>query len=166
MEFNFYCGSNFATHGKQTRVKNCALGCVPLGNLDFFKTRISDLQSTAKSENGFQRLRCLFLDFLWEIRKRIWKTVLKNSGLARARIISKKKTAVHKNNFANPFFDFPIERYIGNPWNPDSHFLIEILPDDWGEIYFQILRSIAKSEIQISQSNATLVSKWKLRLSR
>ena len=43
-----------------------------------------------------------FFPFFWEIRKRIWKTVLKNSGLARPRIISKKKTkkrtftAVHK----------------------------------------------------------------------
>ena len=51
-----------------------------------------------------------FLPFDWEIRKRIWKTVLKNSGLARARIISKKKAAVHENSFANPFSDFPIER--------------------------------------------------------
>ena len=32
------------------------LGCVRLGNLDLdFKIRISDLQSNAKSENGFQR---------------------------------------------------------------------------------------------------------------
>ena len=38
------------------------------------------------------------------------KTVLKNSGLARARILSKKKTTVHENSFANPFSDFPIER--------------------------------------------------------
>ena len=49
-----------------------------------------------------------FLPFDWEIRKRIWKTVLKNSGLARARIISKKKTAVHENSFANPFLEFSI----------------------------------------------------------
>ena len=51
-----------------------------------------------------------FLSFDWEIRKRIGKTVLKNSGLARARILSKKKTTVHENSFANPFSDFPIER--------------------------------------------------------
>ena len=32
------------------------LGCFRLGNLDLdFKIRISDLQSNAKSENGFQR---------------------------------------------------------------------------------------------------------------
>ena len=51
-----------------------------------------------------------FLPFDWEIRKRIWKTVLKNSGLARSCIISKKKTAVHENSFANPFSDFQIQR--------------------------------------------------------
>ena len=44
------------------------LGCVRLGNLDLdFEIRISDLQSNAKSENGFQNaeimLRHLFLDF-------------------------------------------------------------------------------------------------------
>ena len=32
------------------------------------------------------------------------------SGLVHARIISKKKTAVHENSFLNPFLDFPIER--------------------------------------------------------
>ena len=48
-----------------------------------------------------------FLPFDWEICKRIRKIVLKNSGLACARIISKKKTAVHENSFANPFFGFP-----------------------------------------------------------
>ena len=47
-----------------------------------------------------------FLPFDWEIRKRM---SLKNSGLARARIISTKKTTVHENSFANPFSDFPIE---------------------------------------------------------
>ena len=51
-----------------------------------------------------------FLPFDWEIRKGISKTVLKNSDLASARIINKKKTAVHENNFENPFSDFPIKR--------------------------------------------------------
>ena len=49
----------------------------------------------------------LFLPFEWEICKRIWKTVLKNSGLVRAHKISKKKTAVHENSFAKTFFRFP-----------------------------------------------------------
>ena len=35
----------------------------------------------------------------------------KNNSLSPAHIIRKKKTAVHENNFANPFSDFPIERY-------------------------------------------------------
>ena len=81
-----------------------------------------------------------FLPFDWEIRKRIWKIVLKNSGLARARLSREKKTAVHENSFANPFTDFPIERQKGNPWNPDLDFLIEIHPEDGflgGEIRFR-----------------------------
>ena len=48
-----------------------------------FEIRISDLQSNAKSENGFQRCDIWFwisfLPFDWEIRKRIWKTVLKGA---------------------------------------------------------------------------------------
>ena len=62
-------------------------------------------------------LRYLFSDFhiyssIGKSEKRIWKTFLKNSGLARARIIifSKKKTALRDNSFANPFSDFPIQR--------------------------------------------------------
>ena len=74
--------------------------------------------------------------------------------------INKENTAVDENSFANPFSDFPIERQKGNPWNPDLDFLIEIHPEDGfvgGEIRFRISRSIAKSEIRISQSNATPV---------
>ena len=88
--------------------------------------------------------------------KKIWKTFLKNSGLARARIISKKKTAVHDNSFANPFSDFPIEREKWNPWNPHLDFLIEIHREDeflGGEIRFRISRLVAKSEIRISNLN-------------
>ena len=95
------------------------LGCVRWGNLDL------DFKTDFNAEIfvfGFS-----FLPFDWEIRKRIWKTVLRNSGLACARIISKKKTAVHENSFANPFSDFPIERQKGKSkksgfgflnWNP------------------------------------------------
>ena len=55
----------------------------------------------------------------WEIGKRIGQESLdlingsfkKNSGLERARIISKRKTTVHENSFANPFSDsVPISR--------------------------------------------------------
>ena len=102
------------------------LGCVRLGNpdldfqnqnLDFpvereIRIRISPPRnpssrwiSIKKSKSGFFGFS--FLSFDWEIRKRICKTVLRNSGLACTRIISKKKTAVHENSFANSFFGFP-----------------------------------------------------------
>ena len=62
-------------------------------------------------------LRYLLLNFLFTVRlgnnkKKDSKNcpLFNNSGLARARIISKKKTAVHKDSFANPFSDFLIER--------------------------------------------------------
>ena len=44
------------------------------------------------------------------IKEGIDKQFLTHSRLAHARIISKKKTSVHENSFANPFLDFPIER--------------------------------------------------------
>ena len=45
------------------------LGCVRLGNLDLdFKIRISDLQSNAKSENGFQRWDICFWIFIFTVR--------------------------------------------------------------------------------------------------
>ena len=50
-----------------------------------------------------------------DVLSRIGKTVLKNSGLGCVRIISKKKTTVHENSFANLFPDVPIKRYKGNP---------------------------------------------------
>ena len=71
-----------------------------------------------------------------------------NSGLVRARIISKNKTAVHENSFANPFSDFPIERSKRKSMKSGLDFLIEIYPEDGflsGEICFRISRSIAKS---------------------
>ena len=46
----------FSPRGCRTRHQGCNLGCVRLGNLDLdFKIRISDFQSNAKSEKGFQR---------------------------------------------------------------------------------------------------------------
>ena len=129
------------------------LGCIRLGNLDLdLKIRISGLQSNAKSENGFQRWDICSWIFIFTVGlgnpKKDLKTVLKNSGLARARLLSKKKNTVHENSFANPF---------SNPWNPDFDFLIEIHPEDGflrGEICFRISRSVAKSEIQISKSKS------------
>ena len=63
-------------------------------------------------------------------------------------------------DFQNLNPDFPIEREIPKRISPDLDFVIEIHPEDGflgGEIRFRISRSIAKSEIRISQSNATLV---------
>ena len=40
----------------------------------------------------------------------IFKKIIYKSGLARARIIRKKKTTVQESSFANPFSRFPIER--------------------------------------------------------
>ena len=82
-------------------------GCVQLGNLDLdFIIRISYLQSNVKSEKGIPTLRFPFYCKIGKFDKVFSKIVLKDSGLARACIISKKKTAVHENSFANPFFGF------------------------------------------------------------
>ena len=55
-----------------------------------------------------------FMDLLFtvrlEIRKRICKTVLVNSGLLFAKYACACKTAVLKDSFSNPFSDFLIER--------------------------------------------------------
>ena len=83
--------------------------------------RISDLQSIAKSETDLiAEISVLRFHFFrvffgggWGGRKSdkgIDKQFLTNSRLTHARIISKKKTSVHENSFANPFLDFPIER--------------------------------------------------------
>ena len=136
-----------------------------LGNLDLdFKIRISDLQSNAKSENGFQRWDICFWiplsPFDWEIRQRIWKNFLKNRGLAQARIISKKKTAVHESSFANPFFGFPNRTVKRKSPNSGFGFLHWNLP--WGRTSrrwntFSDFAFDCKSEIGNSQSNASLV---------
>ena len=103
------------------RIGKLTNGCVRLGNLDLdFKSRISDLQSIAKSETDLiaeiSVLRFYFFRFFFwaggarKSDKGIDKQFLTNSRLAHARIISKKKTSVHENSFVNPFLDFPIER--------------------------------------------------------
>ena len=57
-------------------------GCVRLGNLDVdFKIRISDFQSNAKSENGFQRRNICFWIFLFTVRLGNPKKELKNCPL-------------------------------------------------------------------------------------
>ena len=91
----------------------------------------SGVRSIGKSRIGFENpdfgfaierkirkrissLRYMLLDFLLTVRLRNPKKDLENcpnnSDLARVRIISKKKTAVQGNSFANPFADFPVER--------------------------------------------------------
>ena len=100
--------NNDDSQANENGTKVIGLGCVRLENLDLdFKIRISDLQSNAKFENGFQRWDICFWTFIFTVRlgnpKKDLKTVLKNCGLARGRILSKKKATV-------PFSDFPIER--------------------------------------------------------
>ena len=57
-------------------------GCVRLGNLDVdFKIRISDFQSKAKSENGFQRRNICFWIFLFTVRLGNQRKELKNCPL-------------------------------------------------------------------------------------
>ena len=54
-------------------------GCVRVGNLDLdFKILISDLQSNAKSENGFQRWDICFWIFIFTVRLGNPKKDLKN----------------------------------------------------------------------------------------
>ena len=83
-------------------------------------------------------LRNLFLDFLFTVRlanpKRDLKlTVPKNSGLARALTISKKKTAVYENSFANRFsFRFPNRTVRRKSMKSGFGFLNWNLP--WGRI--------------------------------
>ena len=75
-----------------------------MGNLDIdFKIRISDLQSNAKSENGFQRLDICLWIFIFTVRlgnpKKDCKTILVNSGLLFAKYACACKTAVLKDSF-------------------------------------------------------------------
>ena len=78
-------------------------------NLDFpikreIRKRISGWISIKKSKSGFFGFP--FLSFDWEIRKRIYKTILVNSGLLSTNYACACKTAVPKDSFANPFSDF------------------------------------------------------------
>ena len=78
------------------------LGCVWFGNLVLdFKIRISDLQSNAKSENGFQRWDiCSFIPFLFSF--------FFSEKSEKGPKGPKKKTTVHeKRYFCKSFFGFP-----------------------------------------------------------
>ena len=147
------------------------LGCVRLGNpdldfqnlnLDFpiereIRKRISPPRnpspgsiSIKKSKSGFFGFP--FLSFDWEIRKRICKTVLVNSGL-----LFSNYAGLH----ARPLFLRTVLQILfrisqsndkkGNPKDPDLDFLIEIHPEDGflgGEIHFRISCSIGKSRFR------------------
>ena len=122
-------------------------GCVRLGNLDLdFIIRISYLQSNAKSEKGISTLRFPFYCKIGKFDKVFSKIVLKDSGLARACMISKKKTAVHENSFANPFFGFQMVKR--KSMKSGFGFLNWFPPWEW------ISRSIAKPKIGTSKSKS------------
>ena len=78
-------------------------------------------------------------------------------------IISKKKTAVHENSFANPVFRISQSNdKKGNPKNPELDFLIEIHPEDGflgGEIRFRISRSIGKSRFRFWKSKSGFLNR-------
>ena len=115
---NVFCWVHtpFSSPGKDFNLNDgFHLGCVPLANPGLeFQNLNPDSQSNAKSENGFHlreirpqggfQLRnpnpdffgFLFLSFDWEIRKRICKTVLLNSGLLFTNYACACKTAVAK----------------------------------------------------------------------
>ena len=61
--------------------------------------------SIKESKSGFHRFPSLPYDR--EIRKRVFKTILLNSGLLFANYACACRTAVLKNSFSNPFSDFP-----------------------------------------------------------
>ena len=129
----------FLSHANKTHClkKGCTLSlnlkvrAFGTRNLAYWELRCTQGASTSFPGSLSCSIGYLFLDFLSTVRLRNPKKDLKN-GIAHARIISKKKTAVHENSFVNPFPDFPIEQKQepGNPWNPDLNFLIEIHPVD------------------------------------
>ena len=98
------------------------LGCVRLRNPDFwFWNRTRNPKTDFISEKSVLRvkgwIRISWISFLpldWEIRKRICKTILVNSGLLFANYACTCKTTVLQDSLSNPFSDFPIERYKRN----------------------------------------------------
>ena len=94
------------------------LGCVRLRNPDFwFWNRTRNPKTDFISEKSVLRVKgwiriswIFFLPLDWEIRKRICKTILVNSGLLFANYACTCKTAVLKGSLSNPFSDLPIEQ--------------------------------------------------------
>ena len=68
----------------------------------------TSIRGEIRPRDGFQ-LRNPNPDFM-DLRKRICKTILMNSGLLFAELCVSVKTAVLKDSFSNPFSYLPIER--------------------------------------------------------
>ena len=121
-------------------------GCVRLGNpdLDFenlnpdfpierkIRKQISPPRNPSsrwfqikKSKSGF--FGFTFLSFDWEIRERICKTILVNSGVLFTNYACACKTAVPKDSFSNPFRTVKrkIQKQIFQRWNPFSGFAFD-----------------------------------------
>ena len=120
-----------------------------MGNPDLnFKIRICDftIDREVRPHGGFQLRNSnpdfmdSFLLFDWEIRKRICKTILVNTGLLFANYAPACacKTTGLKNCLSNPFSDFPKKRKERESKNRYLSF----------EIRFQISRSIANSKFK------------------
>ena len=89
-------------------------GCFRLGNpdLDFeIRKQISPPRNPSKGRISIKKSKSGFhgFPFCWEIRERICKAILVNSGLLFANYACACKTAVLKDSFPNPFSDFPKE---------------------------------------------------------
>ena len=77
---------------KSVKFGETQMGCVRLGNLDLeFKIRISDLQSNAKSEKGFQRWDICFYRSIKKSEKRFEKLSLRTAVLHAHAYLAKRR---------------------------------------------------------------------------
>ena len=100
---------------KRIQLLNNKEGCFRLGNpdLDFeIRKLISPPRNPSKGWISIKKSKSRFhgFPFCWEIRERICKAILMNSGLLFANYACANKTAVLKDSFSNPFSDWPIEQ--------------------------------------------------------
>ena len=141
-----------------------SIGCVRLGNFPIereIRKRISPPTnpssgwiSIKKSKSGFFGFP--FLSFDWEIRKRICKTVLLNSGLLFTNYACACKTAVPKDSFSILFRISQSNGKKENPTTPDLDFLIEIHPEDGflgGEIRFGFRVRLGNPDLDFEKLN-------------
>ena len=127
-------------------------GCVRLGNLDlYFKIRISDLQSNAQSENGFQRWDTCFWIFIFE------KLSLRTAVFPAHAYLAKRITLFTR-IVLQILFRIPNRTVKRKSMKSGfGFFLIEIHPEDGflgGQIRFQISRSIGKSGFRFWKSKS------------